>query len=92
MSYSEYTRRLHFGSVSDSIQAMKDNEFNRITNPMDSQQLSLDSDISKLTASLQSDEASDSATKTIDDAISGGGGAIESMATMKKLYLSLIHI
>ena len=86
MSYSEYTRRLHFGSVSDSIQAMKDNEFNRITNPMDSQQLSLDSDISKLTASLQSDEASDSATKTIDDAISGGGGAIESMATMKKLY------
>ena len=84
--YSDYTRKLHFGSVSDGIQAMKDNEFNRITNPMDSQQLSLDSDISKLTASLQSDEASDSVSKTIDDAISGGGGAIESMATMKKLY------
>ena len=52
MSYSDYTRKLHFGSVTDGIQAMKDNEFSRITNPMESQQLSLDSDITSLTAGL----------------------------------------
>ena len=86
MSYGDYMRKLHFGSVSDGIQAMKDNELNRMTNPLEAQQLGLDSDIAKLGASLQADEASDSVSKSIDDAISGGGGAIESMATMKKLY------
>ena len=59
---------------------------------MESQQLSLDSDMSKLTASLKADETSDSANKTIDDAISGGGGAIGSMATMKKPQSQTKHL
>ena len=86
MSYADYTQKLHFGSVSDGIQAMKDHEIASQTNPLDMKSLGFDSDIDKLTGQLASvQDATDPAT-TVENAVSGAGGAIEGMATMKKLY------
>ena len=86
MSYSNYLNKLHFGSVSDGIQGMKENEMNRLTNPLEAKSLGLDSDITSLTSVLQGEEAQDAVSKTIDTAVTGAGGAVEGMATMKKLY------
>ena len=86
MSYGDYLNKLHFGSVSDGIQAMKDHEIAGQTNSLELKSLGLDSDIDKLTGKLADvQDATDPAT-TIESAVSGAGGAIESMATMKKLY------
>ena len=86
MSYGDYLNKLHFGSVSSGIQAMKDHEMVSQTNPLELKSLGLDSDIDKLTGQLADvQDATDPAT-TIDNAVSGVGGAIESMAMMKKLY------
>lgn len=86
MSYSDYSRRLHFGSVSDGIQAMKDHEIASQTNAMDLKSLGFDSNIDKLTGQLADVQDSTDPATTIENAISGGGGAIEGMAIMKKLY------
>ena len=86
MSYGDYINKLHFGSVSDGIQAMKDHKIASQTNSLDMKALGLDSDIDKLTGKLADvQDATDPAT-TIENAVSEGGAAIESMVTMKKLY------
>ena len=65
---------------------MKDHEIASQTNPLDMKSLGFDSDIDKLTGQLASvQDATDPAT-TVENAVSGAGGAIEGMATMKKLY------
>ena len=84
--YGDYLNKLHFGSVSDGIQAMKDHEIASQTNSLDMKSLGLDSDIDKLTGQLLDVQDSTDPATTIESAVSGAGGAIESMATMKKLY------
>ena len=84
--YSDYLNKLHFGSVSDGIQAMKDHEIASQTNPLELKSLGLDSDIDKLTGQLADVQDSTDPATTIENAVSEAGGAIEGMATMKKLY------
>ena len=86
MSYANYLNKLHFGSVSDGIQAMKDNEIGSQINSLDMKSLGLDSSIDKLTGQLGDLQDSTDPATTIENAISEGGAAIEGMATMKKLY------
>ena len=84
--YSDYLNKLHFGSVSDGIQAMKQNAVVSQTNELDMKSLGLDSDIDKLTGKLADIQDSTDPATTIENAVSEGGAAIEGMATMKKLY------
>ena len=84
--YGDYLNKLHFGSVSDGIQAMKDHEIASQTNSLDMKSLGLDSDIDTLTGKLMDVQDSTDPATTIESAVSGAGGAIEGMATMKKLY------
>ena len=86
MSYGDYLNKLHFGSVSDGIQAMKDHEMVSQTNPMEMKQLGLDSDIDKLTGQLADVQNSTDPATTVESAVSEAGGVIDSFATMKKLY------
>ena len=86
MSYGDYLNKLHFGSVSDGIQAMKDHEMVSQTNPLELKQLGLDSDIDKLTGQLADvQDATDPAT-TIENTVGEVGGMIETASMMKKLY------
>ena len=65
---------------------MKDHEIASQTNALDMKSLGFDSDIDKLTGQLADVQDSTDPATTIENAVSGGGGAIEGMATMKKLY------
>ena len=85
--YGDYLNKLHFGSVSDGSQAMKDHEIASQTNSLDMKPLGLDSDIDTLTGKLMDVQDSTDPATTIENAVSEGGAAIEGMATTtKKLY------
>ena len=65
---------------------MKDHEIASQTNSLDMKSLGLDSDIDTLTGKMMDVQDSTDPATTIESAVSGAGGAIEGMATMKKLY------
>ena len=86
MSYGDYLNKLHFGSVSDGIQAMKENAIVSQTNELDMRSLGLDSDIDKLTGKLADVQDSTDPASTIENTIGEVGGMIETGSMMKKLY------
>ena len=52
MSYSDYFRKLNFSAVASGVQNMKNNEFSKLTNPINQQIDGFQSDIEGLQKSL----------------------------------------
>jgi len=83
MSYSDYLKKLQFGNVSESVDALKQHQLGSLTNPLDKQIIGLDSNITSLTGDINSQNATDT---DITTGLGSLGGTVEGIATMKKLY------
>ena len=83
MSYSDYLRKLQFGNVSESVDALKEHQLSSLTNPLDKSVLGLDQDVTSLTGKISAQNATDTDVTT---GLNSLGGTVEGIATMKKLY------
>lgn len=83
MSYSDYLRKLQFGNVSQSVDALKQHELSSLTNPLDKRILSLDNNIT-ICGVLGTDIPCKRGDVTTG--LNSLGGTVEGIATMKKLY------
>ena len=71
MSYSDYFRKLNFGAVASGVQNMKNNEFSKLTNPINQQIDGFQSDIEGLQKSLADQSASLGTSSSILEMVGG---------------------
>ena len=71
MSYSDYFRKLNFSAVASGVQNMKNNEFSKLTNPINQQLDGCQSDIEGLQKSLADQSASLGTSSSILEVVGG---------------------
>lgn len=92
--YSNYLRKLNFGTTSDSINAMKDREISKLSNPLEQKYEGIQAQMGQLTSGMASISSSDQIAKTTEDIISGVGTGAETLSSalgMKKLLGKIIN-
>ena len=81
MSYSDYFRKLNFGAVASGVQNMKNNEFSKLTNPINQQIDGFQTDIEGLQKSLADQSASLGTASSILE-VAGGLAAQKGMSKL----------
>ena len=71
MSYSDYFRKLNVSAVASGVQNMKNNEFSKLTNPINQQIDGFQSDIEGLQKSLADQSASLGTSSSILEMVGG---------------------
>jgi len=83
--YSSYLQSLHFGSISDQINTVKTKELTKLTNPLDSKELGLQSKIDSLTSTLSAGDPTQAIESTISTVLNTAGGTVEGIAGTAKV-------
>lgn len=86
--YSDYLKKLNFGTTSDSINAMKDRQISKLSNPLEQKYEGLQAQMGNLTSGMANISSSDQPAKTVENIISGIGTGTETLSSalgMKKL-------
>ena len=81
MSYSDYFRKLNFSAVASGVQNMKNNEFSKLTNPINQQIDGFQTEIEGLQKSLADQPASLGTASSILE-VAGGLAAQKGMSEL----------